>query len=249
VRVLVEAGVEFITDDELLANPPYCPLEQRVQAIMRVINEHADRSGKQVLYAFNISGEIDDMRRYHDIVVEHGGNCVQVNINQVGVTGVTTLRHYSQVAIHARRTGWGLYTRAPLLGMEFRAYQKFWRLTGIDHLHVNGLQNNFWEPDDSVIAAIKDCLTPIFSADDVVLPVLSSGQWGGQLAETYRRSATADLLYIATEGILQHPAGPAAGVRAVRQAWDAARSGIPADEYARDHAELAQAIATFAPKQ
>ena len=44
----------------------------------------------------------------------------------------------------------------------------------------------------------------------------------------------------------RHPGAPAAGVRAVRQAWDATVANIPLDIYAREHRELAQPIATFA---
>ena len=39
--------------------------------------------------------------------------------------------------------------------------------------------------------------------------------------------------------------GPAAGVRAVRQAWEAAVAGIPLETYAREHPELAQSLQKF----
>ena len=63
---LCEAGLDFIKDDELMANPPHSPFDERVDAIMRVINEHADRTGKKVMYAFNISDELDPMQRHYD---------------------------------------------------------------------------------------------------------------------------------------------------------------------------------------
>ena len=44
---------------------------------------------------------------------------------------------------------------------------------------------------------------------------------------------------------MSHPGGSAAGVRAVKQAWEAAVAGIPLAVYARDHRELAQSIAKF----
>ena len=36
-----------------------------------------------------------------------------------------------------------------MLGIEFPAYQKLWRLAGVDQIHVNGIQNKFWESDES----------------------------------------------------------------------------------------------------
>src|SRR6185369_9461301 len=69
VRRLAEAGLDFVKDDELMANPPHSPLEERVRAVMRVIHNHAERTGKKVMYAFNITDEVDEMRRHHDFVL------------------------------------------------------------------------------------------------------------------------------------------------------------------------------------
>jgi ribulose-bisphosphate carboxylase large chain len=57
-----------------------------------------------------------------------------------------------------------------------------------------------------------------------------------------------DLMYLAGGGIMAHPGGPAAGVRSIRQAWDAAVQDIPLDAYARDHRELREAITKFATR-
>jgi len=88
--------------------------------------------------------------------------------------------------------------------------------------------------------------TPIFSKQDCALPVAGSGQWGGQAPETYERTGrTQDLLYLCGGGIASHPGGAGAGVRAVRQAWEAAVAGIPLEVYAKEHPELAQSLKKF----
>jgi ribulose-bisphosphate carboxylase large chain len=43
-------------------------------------------------------------------------------------------------------------------------------------------------------------------------------------------------------GIMAHPDGPAAGVRSMHEAWDAAITGIPLEEHARNHPDLARAL-------
>jgi ribulose-bisphosphate carboxylase large chain len=78
-----------------------------------------------------------------------------------------------------------------------------------------------------------------------VMPVVSSGQWGGQAEETYRQTSTFDLMYLAGGGILAHPGGAAAGVAAIRQAWEAAAKKISLKDYAHDHAELRQSLEFF----
>ncbi|MEK7781837.1 MAG: ribulose-bisphosphate carboxylase large subunit family protein [Verrucomicrobiota bacterium] len=245
VRTLGEAGIDFVKDDELQADAPHCPFKDRVAAVMRVVNELADRTGKKIMFAFNLTDDLETMLRHHDTVVAAGGTCVMVSLHSVGLATLAEFRKRCQLPIHGHRNGWGLYCRHPFLGVEYPAWQKLWRLAGADHLHVNGLQNKFWEPDDSVVRSIKACLTPMFRADDVAMPVVSSGQWGGQAPETYRRAGTSDLIYVAGGGIMAHPQGPAAGLRGLQQAWQAAALGIPLADYATQHRELQETISKF----
>jgi ribulose-bisphosphate carboxylase large chain len=247
VSQLAAAGIDFIKDDELMANPPHSPFDQRVDAVMRVINEHADRTGKKVMYAFNVSDEIDAMLRHYEKLRASGGTAVMVSMNSVGLSGVKKLCDQGALAVHGHRNGWGMLNRHPMLGIEFPAYQKVWRLAGVDQIHVNGIANKFWESDDSVVRSIEACLKPLLGGM-FVLPVISSGQTGLQAPETYRRTRTIDVLYMAGGGIMAHPSGPKAGVVALRQAWEAAVSGVSLEDYARDHVELRQQIEKFGRK-
>lgn len=248
VEALARGGIDFIKDDELQADGPHCPFEQRLEAVMAVINRHADATGKKVMYACNITGEIDEMVRRHDALVAAGGTCVMVSMNSIGLPALVALRRHCRVAIHGHRNGWGMYSRSPAIGMSYIAYQKFWRLAGVDHLHVNGLSNKFCESDQSVLASARECLTPIFAVPGrgcEIMPVFSSGQSAKQAAGTYRALGSMDLIFAAGGGIVAHPGGIGAGVRSLRQAWEAAAAAIPLDQYAATHTELREALQKF----
>jgi len=247
VGQLCEAGLDFIKDDELQANGPHSPLATRVAAVMPVINRHADRTGKKVMFAFNITGDIEEMLRGHDTVLAAGGTCVMLSLNSVGLPAAAFVRKHCHLPIHGHRNGWGALTRSPLLGMDFLAYSKLWRTVGIDHLHCNGLRNKFWEPDDSVMRSAKSCGTPMpgMPGGFTVMPVLSSAQWAGQAPDTYERLGTTDLMYVCGGGIIGHPSGIAAGVASVRQGWEAAAAGKRLEDHARDHRELREAMEKF----
>lgn len=247
VKTLCEAGVDFIKDDEKLMSPSYSPFDDRVKAIMRVIHDHADKTGKKVMYAFGISSaDPDTMMQNHDIVVENGGNAAVVNINSIGYGGMSFLRKRSALCLHAHRNGWDILTRHPGLGMDFRAYQKIWRLLGVDQFQINGIRAKYWEPDESFVRSFKDVMTPMFSDADRPLPVVGSGQWGGQAVDTFRQTGrTLDLMYLAGGGVHGHPMGIAAGVKAIRQAWDSADADIELADYAKDHPELAASLAKW----
>jgi 3-oxoisoapionate-4-phosphate decarboxylase len=247
VKELVDAGVDFIKDDEKLMSPAYSSLADRVEAIMPIILDAEQRTGRKVMYAFGIShADPDVMMRNHDLVADAGGNAAVVNINSIGFGGMAFLRKRSRLVLHAHRNGWDILTRHPGLGMDFSVYQQFWRLLGVDQFQINGIGSKYWEPDDSFVASFEACMTPLFSPRDIAMPVVGSGQWGGQAPQTYRRTGgTVDLLYLCGGGVVSHPSGPAAGVRAVRQAWEAAVQGIDLTDAARRHPELAEAIAKF----
>ncbi|MDO9418431.1 3-oxo-isoapionate-4-phosphate decarboxylase OiaX [Pararhizobium sp.] len=247
VAELVLSGVDFIKDDEKLMSPAYSPLKERVAAIMPLILDHEQKTGKKVMYAFGISHtDPDEMMRNHDMVLEAGGNCAVVNINSIGMGGMAFLRKRSGLVLHAHRNGWDVLTRHPGIGFDFKVWQQFWRLLGVDQFQINGIGVKYWEPDESFVESFKAVTTPLFDPSDCALPVAGSGQWGGQAPETYRRTGrTTDLMYLCGGGIVSHPGGPAAGVRAVSQAWEATVADIPLETYAKDHPELAASLTKF----
>jgi len=243
VRELVNGGIDFIKDDELQSDGPSCPFEQRVRAVMRVVKQAAQHSGRQAMVAFNLTGDIDKMLRRHDLVLAEGGTCVMVNLNAVGLSGLVALRRHAQLPIHGHRAGWGALSRCAELGWDYAPWQKLWRMAGADHLHVNGLRNKFSESDDSVIASARAVLAPLLpQAPMVAMPVFSSGQTGLQAADTYAALGCADLIHAAGGGIFGHPAGVASGVTALRAAWGAAIDGVPLAQRALQEPALATAL-------
>jgi ribulose-bisphosphate carboxylase large chain len=243
VRMLVDGGIDFIKDDELQADGSYCPFNDRVEAVMRVVNEASQKTGRQVMVAFNLTGDLDQMKRRHDFVLKHQGTCVMVCLNSIGLTGMLAFRQHSALPIHAHRAGWGYLSRSPHLGWDFAAWQQIWRLAGVDHLHVNGLRNKFSEPDAMVIAAARSVVTPLFDdAPMQAVPVFSSAQTGLQAHDTFTAVGHADLICTAGGGIFGHPDGIASGVTALRQAWEAAQAGVDLASYAADRPALKRAL-------
>ena len=247
VDTLCAAGIDFVKDDELQGDGPGCPFEDRARAVMAVVDRHADRLGRKVMFAFNVTGEVDEMRRRHDLVLALGGTCVMASIHSVGLTGLLALRRHAQLPIHAHRNGWGALSRHPMLGFDYVAWSKLWRLAGSDHMHVNGLRNKFCEPDASVVASAQSLLMPMFADKPcVAMPVVSSGQSVAQVADTFAALGSVDLIHAAGGGIMAHPGGPGDGVTALREAWEAAMADVPAAEAARTRPALAAALEAFA---
>lgn len=246
VAQLCAAGVDFIKDDEVCANPAHAPLAQRVAAVMAVVRAHRDRTGRQVMVAFNISDDTDAMRRHAELIEREEGTCVMASLNWCGFSAIQTLRRSTPLALHGHRNGYGALSRDPLLGMGFQAYQTLWRLAGVDHMHVHGLQGKFAQDDREVVDSARDCLASLTPGiDDTVMPAFSSGQWAGTVPATWAAVRTDDLMFMSGGGILAHPDGPAAGVQSIRQAWHAVRDGQALEDAARHAPELQRALEFF----
>ena len=83
-------GVDVIKDDELmLADGPFCPLEDRVRKFMAAEKRVYEETGERSLYAVNISDETGKVRDNAYRVLEYGGNCLMVNVY---TTGFDTLK-------------------------------------------------------------------------------------------------------------------------------------------------------------
>ena len=247
VAQLCEAGVDFIKDDECSGDSEHAPITERIPAVMAEIRRWHDRTGKRVMMAFNISDEFDAMLGHANLVEREGGSCVMVSLNWVGFSAVQALRRHTGLAIHGHRNGFGMFSRSPALGMSFQPYQALWRLAGVDHMHVHGLDGKFSQDNSEVISGARDCLTPLADGTDhrdVVMPVFSSGQWAGTLPATAEAVPSGDLLFMCGGGILAHPGGAAAGVKSLHQAWQAIQAGVALNA-TKDAPELREALAFF----
>ena len=77
--------------------------------------------------------------------------------------------------IHGHRAMFGAISRSDQLGFSFRAWQKLARLSGVDHLHTNGISNKFYESDADVLDSLYAVIEPMFGsfwidASDTGLP-------------------------------------------------------------------------------
>lgn len=246
VARLSAAGLDFIKDDEVCADPDHAPLAARIPAVMAAVRAHRDKTGKSVMVAFNITDETDAMRRHADLIAREGGTCAMVSLNWCGFSAIETLRASTDLALHGHRNGFGAFSRHPLLGISFQAYQTLWRLAGVDHMHVHGVQGKFAQDDEEVISSARDCVTALTDGgDDRVMPAFSSGQWAGTVPATFEAIGHTDVMFLSGGGIMAHPGGPAAGVVSIRQAWEAVADGQSLTDAARSHRELRQALETF----
>ena len=156
VGELVDAGVDFIKDDEKLMSPAYSPLAERVKAIMPLILEHEQKTGKKLMYAFGIShADPDEMMRNHDLVARAGGNAPWSTSTRSAWAGLPSCANGRASSSMPTATAGTSSPVIPGLGMDFKVWQQFWRLLGVDQFQINGIGAKYWEPDASFVESVQ----------------------------------------------------------------------------------------------
>jgi hypothetical protein len=148
---LAVGGANLIKDDELLGDPEWCRLEERVQAVASTIPE-------EVRYAANVTGPIESLLERAARVVDLGAGALMVNAFAQGFDSVRALREADfGVPIFAHRVGAALWTRNPNLGVAPSVVAEITRLSGADYVQVGSFSGTVQDTPEEVRAQIHAC--------------------------------------------------------------------------------------------
>jgi ribulose-bisphosphate carboxylase large chain len=250
-------GVDFVKDDENLVDQDFCPWEERVSEVLKVIDRVKEETGRTVIYSPNITGTYKQMLNRMDKLVEMGWDIAMLDVYMIGYSALIDIVSELQkkgFIIHAHRAGHTAETRGAF-GVDYNVFAKLWRLIGVDQLHT-GTGVGKMEGASPMIRSygqivrdmeIEEALHLLrlgFSWDESIkslMPVASGGLDAGKvdaLIEIYGN----DVVIQAGGGIHGHPKGTTAGARSMLCAEEGVMGGRKTPEAAKDCEELALAI-------
>lgn len=210
VKELVNGGVNFIKEDEILSNPSFCTIEERVPLIMDYIKQ----TGKKVIYAVCINSDypyvIDRVKKVYEL----GGNAVHINFwNGLGV--YKTVRELDlPIFIHFQKSGDKILTdKSHRFSIDFDVICKLAGMCGVDFIHT-GMWGGYSSTDEIELKKNLDTLH-----QNNVMPALSCGMHAGIVNAITKRFG-ADFLANTGGSIHGHPNGSYNGALAMRSAID-----------------------------
>lgn len=218
VQELVEGGVNFIKEDEILSNPDFCPISVRVPLIMDYIRS----SGRNVVYAVCINADypyvIDRVKEVYRL----GGNGVHINFwNGLGV--YKAVRELDlPIFVHFQKSGDKILTDIHhRFSIDFRVICMLAGMMGVDFIHA-GMWGGYSSTDDSELQGILDTLHTYN-----VMPALSCGMHPG-IVQAIRKRFGCEFMANTGGAIHGHPGGSKAGAIAMRNAID---GNVESEEY------------------
>ncbi|OPY34858.1 MAG: Ribulose bisphosphate carboxylase [Methanomassiliicoccales archaeon PtaU1.Bin124] len=241
-----EAGMGGLTngkDDETLSNQKFCPLEERVVAIADALDRVKQDSGHIMIHAINVSTNGHQILEVAERAQELGATQLMVDVLTCGFGAVQVLAEDPSIKlpVHVHRTMHAAMTRNKDHGISMKVFAKLVRMCGGDALHIGTFGVGKMKGEATHDLAYRDvCLTKDMPYKPV-MPVASGGLQPGMIPALIH-IAGKDLQCQAGGGVSGHPRGVRGGAMAMSQAVEAGYLGMTAEEYAKDHVELREAL-------
>ena len=213
---LARGGCDLVKDDELLADPDWCPLLHRVESVVKALAE-VDRP---CLYAPNVSGPVEGLLERAAAVVEAGATAVMVNAFAQGIDAVRALASAGLgVPVLAHRVGAGPLVRNRDVGVDGSVLCELTRIAGADLVQLGGFGGKLFDTWEEVAANLSACRRPL-AGIRVPVPVNGGGVHAGSVPEVVE-AAGIDIMLLMGSGAYEHPDGIEAGAASIRQAAEA----------------------------
>ena len=236
-------GVDVIKDDELVCDPPFCRLEDRVKAVMEAIKRADEVKGEKTLYAFNITAPAMQMRDNAYRAIDAGANALMVNFASCGLdtTRMITEDPNINVPILAHSDYTGAQYESEWSGLSATLIgAKLPRLAGLDMVIGLTPYGKFPMMMDTFVNMGIQMLAPLGHIKPV-FPMPGGGTTQGHIEDVIHKFGK-DVMIAAGGAIHGHPMGPAAGARAFRQGIDAVCAGKSLEEAGKEYEELGVAL-------
>lgn len=224
-------GLDIIKDDEILGNLPYAPALERVRACRPVIEAARTATGRELLYAVNLTGRADRLNANARQLIEAGANALLFNVFSYGFSALEALAADPHIPVpiftHPALAGaiGGATDDSGEYGIAYPVLLgTLMRHAGADAvLHPAHYGSLPFSRDTEF--AIRDILRAPRGDLPRVMPVPSAGMHPGVVGRV-RRDYGDDVVINAGTAIFDHPLGPTQGIRAFFQALALTREGL-----------------------
>lgn len=239
-------GCDVVKDDELISNPVFNTVEERITKVMEAVDRADSEKGEKTLYTINVSNRLPDVLELADKAIELGANALMINHLAVGLPVLRQLAEDPsiKVPILGHMDFSGVFIGGEWTGMtSMLTLAKLPRICGADIVVTPAPYGKAEILDERFENNLRALRFP-YQHIKPTLPMPSGGITVG-MVETCVKDAGKDILIGSGGGIHAHPDGPTAGAKAFRQAIDAVMQGIKVKDYAKDHKELGVALGVW----
>ena len=207
-REMADGGVDFIKEDEILGDSPWCPLAERVTLVAKALD------GYPTIYAPCITADGSAVVQKARLAKQLGAGAVHINIWS-GLGCHLDVTSTVDIPVFFQKSGdrvWTSGASAIAASVLFRLV----RLIGCDFTHV-GMWGGYMSEDEVELRDRLDILSGDWLDAPATVPSFSCGAHPGLVSALTERFGV-DIMVTAGGNLHGHPQGTVAGARAFRQA-------------------------------
>jgi ribulose 1,5-bisphosphate carboxylase large subunit-like protein len=205
---MADGGVDFIKEDEILGHIPFCPLEDRVEAVTRVLESYS------VIYAPCISHPAGQLESALKEISARGANGFHFNF----WGGIDLFRHMASqtdLVAYYQKSGDRVMTTGGY-AIDFSVWCQLIRMAGADITHA-GMLGGYHDCGEAEMKLRIKALGAGSPNGRATLPSLSCGA-KPEMVEGIVEILGSDVMISAGGSIHGHPQGSRAGAYAFRLA-------------------------------
>jgi len=210
VKQMVDGGVDFIKEDEIMSNPVCAPLDRRVD----IIANYLAKQSRKIVFCHTVNCDphilVDRIKRVHQL----GGTGVHINVFS-GLGVYNSIRKLDlPLYLHYQSSGAKVFTDVShRFSISWPVMCQLATLMGVDTIQT-GMVGGYTNDDTE---EVKQCLEILRAGNTA--PALSCGFHPG-LVDKVTEIVGTDYLANAGGSVHGHPKGTLAGALAMRQAVD-----------------------------
>lgn len=212
VKELVDGGVDFIKEDEILSNPAFCSLKNRVP----LISNYLAKTGYKGIYNFCINADPHAVLKRASYIAQETGPECGVHINFWSGLGVynSVRKENPNLFIHFQKSGDKILTSSDhKFSIDWSVVQQLAAMMGVDSIH-SGMIGGYMPDEERTVIKDVEMLT-----EHNVIAALSCGMNPG-LVDYIKTKVGNDWLANVGGALHGHPGGTQAGTIAMRQIID-----------------------------
>ena len=212
-RAAVAGGAALIKDDETLGDPAWCPLDDRVAAVAKVLEPG-------VVYCANVSGPVTSLIERSRRAVELGATGLLVNPFAMGLGALVALRGAQLgVPVFAHRAGSGPWVRNERFGASGAVLTLLTRLCGADYVIAGAYGGKLFETEAEVDANLSAARGPCGSALPAIV-AMGGGLGPDDVGEQVERASGKGMVVLLGTRAQRYPGGLEGALRKAVSALD-----------------------------
>ncbi len=212
------AGSDIVKDDELLVDPPYCPIQERATLCAKAAREAEQKTGEPKMWVLHLGC---DFSRFDEFLKIGDAAKVDGYMLQPRLTPslLTFVRNRTELPLIAHYSMLTLFTRYAHVGIEMPLMLKLFRMSGADILTFPRPNSRFDVANEEFEANLKAAGTPLGDIRPA-FPFPTGGNRAEDVDQCYKILGNFDYGFVAGSAMFEETGGIGVGAKHLREALD-----------------------------